>query len=286
MEKILEVEGLTKKFNKFTLDDVTFHLERGYILGLIGPNGAGKSTTIKLIMNLINPDKGKIRIFGKNNNISEIKDKIGFVYDELYIYEDIKLKEAKYIISKFYKNWNDKEFNNLIKKFDLDLNKKIKALSRGMKIKFSIAIALSHNAELLIMDEPTSGLDPLVRREILEILQNYIENDKHSVIFSTHITSDLDKIADYIVFLNNGKIILNDEKDKILENYVLVKGPKEIFNDLRDKVIGFKNNSLSMEALMHKENTKKLQGTKCMLERPTLEDIMFFMTRGNAKCLI
>lgn len=284
MEKIIEVEGLTKKFNKFTLDDVSFHLERGYILGLIGPNGAGKSTTIKLIMNLIKADKGKIKIFGKDNNYPEIRDKIGFVYDELYIYEDIKVKEAKNIISKFYKHWDDKIFNNLIKKFDLDLNKKIKELSRGMKIKFSIAVALSHNAELLIMDEPTSGLDPINRREVLEILQNYIEDGNRSVIFSTHITSDLDKIADFIVFINNGKIILKGEKDKILESYVLVKGPKDMFKDIKDKLIGFKDNSFSMEALMDKENIKKLQASKYVFDRATLEDIMFFMTRGNEKC--
>ena len=174
MNYILEVENLTKKFKNFTLDNINFKLEPGYIMGFIGPNGAGKSTTIKLIMNLLKKNSGEIKVFGMDHvkYEKEIKDRIGFVYDENYYYEDLTIKQMKNIVASFYSKWDDDQFNYYIKEFDLNPKAKIKTLSKGMKMKFSLAIALSHHADLIIMDEPTSGLDPIFRREILDILYN------------------------------------------------------------------------------------------------------------------
>ncbi|MBP3040828.1 ABC transporter ATP-binding protein [Bacillaceae bacterium Marseille-Q3522] len=218
---MLQISNLSKTYKDFSLKNINISLERGYIMGFIGPNGAGKSTTIKLIMNLIKKDSGEIRIFGMENEKNDlaIKERIGFVYDENHFYEELTVLEMKKMISPFYKRWDEDAFQKYMKEFNLPLKKQIKHLSKGMKMKFSLAIALSHHAELFIMDEPTSGLDPLVRSELLEILQMVIQDENNSVFFSTHITSDLDKIADYITLIQNGKIILKETKDQLLDQY-------------------------------------------------------------------
>ena len=218
MTPLLEIKNLRKNYTAFSLKDISFTLERGFIMGFIGPNGAGKSTTIKLILNLIKKDGGEIKIFGKDNikNEREVKNKIGFVLDESYYYEDVTLLEMKNIVAPFYKEWDDEVFHRHLKNFNLPAEKKIKELSKGMKMKYSLAIALSHHADLLIMDEPTSGLDPLVRSELLDILTELIQDENKGVLFSTHITSDLDKVADYVALIRDGEIVLNDSKDDIL----------------------------------------------------------------------
>jgi ABC-2 type transport system ATP-binding protein len=205
MEPILELQNVTKKFPGFTLQDVSFSLEPGYIMGFIGANGAGKSTTIKLIMNLLRRDSGEIRVFGLDisKHENEIKNRIGFVYDENHFYEELTIREMKTIIAPFYRDWDDNVYKRLLKDFELPEKQRIKNLSKGMKMKFSLAIALSHHAELLLMDEPTSGLDPLIRSDLLEILADVIQDERRSVLFSTHITSDLDRIADYITLPHN-----------------------------------------------------------------------------------
>lgn len=232
MDYILEVNNLRKEFKKFTLKDISFKLEPGYIMGFIGPNGAGKSTTIKLIMNLLKLDGGEIKVFGLDHkkHEKEIKDRIGFVYDENYYYEDLTIKQMKNIVASFYSKWDDATFNDYIEQFDLDPKSKIKILSKGMKMKFSLAVALSHNADLIIMDEPTSGLDPVFRREILDILYNVIQDETKSIFFSTHITTDLEKIADYITFINKGSIVFSETKDEVLENYSVVKGGTDLLD--------------------------------------------------------
>jgi len=206
-------------------------LPYGYIMGLIGPNGAGKTTTIKLIMNLLRRDDGEIRIFGKDNleYEMEIKSRIGFVYDTPTFYEHLNLKQMKNIIAPFYKNWDEVLFQRYIKEFELPLKRKVKALSRGMLMKFALPIALSHHAELIIMDEPTSGLDPVFRRELLDILSALIQDEKKSILFSTHVTSDLERIADYITFINRGKVVFSRTRDEIFEKYGVVKGGKQRF---------------------------------------------------------
>ncbi|MEG6569673.1 phenol-soluble modulin export ABC transporter ATP-binding protein PmtA [Thermoanaerobacterium thermosaccharolyticum] len=285
MEPILEVKNLRKNYKDFSLRDVSFKLDRGYIMGFIGQNGAGKSTTIKLIMNLLKRDGGEINIFGKDNikHEIEVKNKIGFVYDECYFYEELTVLEMKEIIAPFYKEWDDDLFNKYIKEFDIPPKKKIKDLSKGMKMKFSLAIALSHNADLLIMDEPTSGLDPVVRSEILDILSDTIQDENKSVFFSTHITSDLDKIADYIILIDNGEIVLSAAKDDILDNYGLVKGSKELIDsEIKKNFVGININKYGFEGLAYNKNkVKRIFGEKVVIEKPTLEDIMLYHTRRD-----
>lgn len=281
---MLEIKNLSKKFKTFELDNVSFKLEPGYIMGFIGPNGAGKSTTIKLIMNLLKKDFGEIKVFNKDHIEfeKEIKNRIGFVYDESYFYEDLTIKQMKNIIAPFYKEWDEKLFNIYIKDFDLDLNQKIKKLSKGMKMKFSLAIALSHNADLIIMDEPTSGLDPVFRREILDILYNVIQDEKKSIFFSTHITTDLEKIADYITFINKGKVVFSKSKDEILESYGIIKGGNNLLDtDTRKEFIGLRETKVGFEGLVdNSQKLKRLFGNDVIIERPTLEDIMVYSVRG------
>jgi ABC-2 type transport system ATP-binding protein len=284
MAPVLEVKNLKKKFKDFTLKNINFTLEKGYIMGFIGPNGAGKSTTIKLIMNLLKKDDGEIKIFGLDNikHEKEVKNRIGFVFDENYFYEELTVMEMKRVIAPFYKNWNDSLFNKYIKEFYLPSKKKIKELSKGMKMKFSIAVALSHDAELLIMDEPTSGLDPIIRSELLDILTLLIQDENKSVFFSTHITSDLDKIADYITFINNGSIVFSCPKDDILEKHGLVKGPKEILNaDVRKYFIGIKENQFGFEGLTeNRQQVKRMLRDRIIIDKPSLDDIMLYYASG------
>lgn len=284
MKNILEIRGLSKEYKDFKLDNIDLVLPRGYIMGFIGPNGAGKTTTIKLIMNLIKRNSGEINIFGLDNleHEKEIKEKIGFVYDECYYYQKLSIEEMAKIISKFYKNWDWTEFNNYIEKFNLNRKKLIKDLSKGMKTKFSLAIALSHKAELIIMDEPTSGLDPVFRSEILDILYELIQDENKGILFSTHITSDLEKISDYITFINNGKIQFSTSKDDLLESYYLIKGPKEVLtSDLRESLINLRENSFGFEALA--KDLKKINCCKkdLIIERPSIEDIMVNLVKGD-----
>lgn len=285
MTKILEIKNLSKYYKDFSLENINLSLDRGYIMGFIGPNGAGKSTTIKLIMNLINKDSGEIKVFGLDNkaNEIEIKEKIGFVYDESYYYEDLTILQMKKIISKFYKNWDDDTFYKYVKTFNLPIKKKIKDLSKGMKMKFSLSVALSHQAELLIMDEPTAGLDPLVRSELLDILMELIQDERKGILFSTHITSDLDKVADYITMIHEGEIILQMPKDDIFEQYGIVKGRKELLDEhTRPFFIGIKENDFGFEGLIRDKNQcKKVFGENIIMEKPNLEDIMLFFTRGG-----
>lgn len=284
MDNILNVKNLRKEYRDFTLDDISFSLERGYIMGFIGPNGAGKSTTIKLIMNLIKKDEGEINVFGLDNirHEKEIKERMGFVYDENYFYEELTLTEMKNIIAPFYKNWNNKLFIRYMKDFNLPSKKKIKELSKGMKMKFSLAIALSHKAELILMDEPTSGLDPVFRSEILDILYSLMQEEDKGVFFSTHITTDLEKIADYITFINEGQIVFSNTKDSILEAYGIVKGGKNLLDrETRKEFIGIRENSFGFEGLTSNvDKIKKLFKNNALIEKPSVDDIMVYTVKG------
>ncbi|MBW9146606.1 ABC transporter ATP-binding protein [Clostridium sp. CM027] len=285
MDNILEIKNLKKSYKDFTLDNLTFNVERGSVMGFIGPNGSGKSTTIKLIMNLIKKDSGDITAFGLDNlnHNKEIKQKIGFVYDENYFYEELNIIEMKNILRPFYKNWNDTLFEKYIKEFELPKKNKIKTLSKGMKMKLSLALALSHNAELIIMDEPTAGLDPVFRSELLDILYSIIQDENVSIFFSTHITTDLEKIADYITFINKGKLVFSQTKDEIVENYGLVKGRKELLdNDTRRGFVSIKETNFGFEALTKDiTRARKIFTGRGIIEKASLEDIMVYTVRGN-----
>ena len=215
MGNVIEFQGVSKKFETLSIDNIDLQIKKGYTTGFIGPNGSGKSTIIKLMMNLLQPDRGNVSVFGLNyaTHEKEIKNRIGFVYDSNIFYQSLNLKEISKIVAPAYTQWDYNQFNQYVNQFELPLNKPIKHLSKGMKMKASIAIALSHHAELIIMDEPTSGLDPTFRRELLDIFQEIMVNEGRSIFFSTHTTSDLERFADYIVLVNKGKILLHKRID-------------------------------------------------------------------------
>ncbi|EGW41652.1 ABC transporter ATP-binding protein [Desulfosporosinus sp. OT] len=284
-DSILEVNKLTKHFKDFSLKNISFQLPRGYIMGFIGPNGAGKSTTIKLIMNLLPKDSGQIKVFGLDNLAHEltIKNRTAFVFDENHYYEELSIRTMASIVASFYKHWEPQTFEKFLKDFELKPKQKIKELSKGMKMKFSLAIALSHGAELLIMDEPTAGLDPIARSEFLEILAALIQDEQKSIFFSTHITTDLDKIADFVTFLHHGEIVLSAPKDDILDKYGIVKGANDVLDEeTKSQFVSIKTNQFGFEGLVRdKERALRYFKERAIVEKPTLEDIMLYTVRGE-----
>lgn len=288
MENILEVNNLTKHFSGFSLDYICFSLPKGFIMGFIGPNGAGKSTTIKLLLNLLKKDGGEITIFGLDSIRDEltIKNRIGFVFEESFYYEDLSIDEIIRIIRPHYPKWDNEVFNRWMKTFQIHTRQKIKEMSKGMKMKLSLAIALAHHAELLIMDEPTTGLDPIVRSEFLDLLTRLLQDENMGIFFSTLIVSDLVKIADYITFINDGKILFSENKGQILEEFKLVKGDKELLtSSVRAAFIGIRENSFGFEGVLRKRELLPQELREhVLLERPTLEEIMLYTVKGAGPC--
>ena len=286
MNEILDVRNLTKNYPGFSLNNISFTLEKGYIMGFIGPNGAGKTTTIRLIMNLIRRDSGEIKVFGLDNikDELEVKERIGFVYDENYFYNELSVLEMKRIIAPFYSRWDDSVFKDYLDRFELSPRKKIKDLSRGMKMKFSLVISLSHHADLLLLDEPTSGLDPIFRSELLDILAEIIQDENKSIFLSTHLTADLDKIADYITFINRGKLVFCDAKDTIMERYALVKGDNELLDeDLKREFVGINQSKYGFTGLTRDvQRASQVFGSSVLIEKASLEDIMLYTVGGNS----
>jgi len=278
MDNILYVDNLCKKYKNFKLNNVSLQLPKGFIMGLIGENGAGKTTLIKLIMNLVKKDSGDIKIFDKDNVKfeREIKDRIGFVYDEVCYYDHMSLKENGNMVSMLYSKWDKDKFNYYLNKFELNKDKKLKELSKGMRMKFSLCIALSHGAEFIIMDEPTVGLDPVVRSEVLEELQSLMENENMGVLISTHITSDLERIADYITFIKDGSIVFSKPKDEIMEAYKIIKGDCNILTKEVEKHFeGISKNRFGFEGLTSQvDKVRKILGDNIVVDRATIEDIM------------
>jgi len=285
MENVIEIKHVNKAFDGFRIKDLSLNVKKGFVTGFIGGNGVGKSTTIKLIMNLLQPDSGAVSIFGLNykEHEKEIKQRIGFVFDENVFYEQLTLAQMKRIIKPAYSNWDDNLFNHYVKTFELPLNKKIKTFSKGMMMKASLTMALSHHAELIIMDEPTSGLDPIFRRELLEILHQLMEDENKTIFFSTHITADLDRIADYITFIHNGELVFTKEFYEIEEDYAIVKGGTELLDrDTEQEFIGIRKSNHGFEALTaNKGRVETIFGETVMMEKPTLEDIMFYTKKRS-----
>ncbi|CAA7603039.1 Putative ABC transporter [Acididesulfobacillus acetoxydans] len=286
MPNILEVENLSKTFPRFSLQKISFSLAPGYIMGFIGPNGAGKSTTLKLIMHLLHKDSGQIKIFGLDPQHYErqIKDRIGFVYDENHFYEELTLKAMARIMASCYSHWEPQTFTSYLEQFSLPPKEKIKKLSWGMQMKFSLALALSHQAELLILDEPTSGLDPIIRHELIEILSALREDEKKAVLFSTHITTDLEQIADYITFIHDGQLVFSRAKDDILERYALVKGdPGLLTRENQSLFTGWNQTRYGFTGLVpDRAQARLLLGNRVLFEKATLDDIMLYTVRGKA----
>lgn len=285
MDNILEVQGLSKQFKGFSLKDVSFNLPRGYIMGFIGPNGAGKTTTIKLLLNMLHRDKGDIRIFGLDNiqRETDIKERIGVVMDNPYYVEDWRLKDVEQALKPFYQKWSSQTFAALLQRFELDKQKKVKELSRGMKMKLMIAAALSHEAELLILDEPTSGLDAVVRDELMDILLEFVGDENRGVLFSTHITSDLERIADYITFIAAGRVVISDLKDNLMEHYFVVKGGLMTLDAEQKKhIIGYREHSVGFEGLVDMQYLPKLH-KDILVEKSTLDDLVIHFNLEGKK---
>ena len=272
---VLEIEGLTKKYPSFLLDNVSFNLEKGKIMGFIGRNGAGKTTTLKSMLRFVHPDSGKVIIngFDISTNEFEVKNSIGFVSGLDGFYNQKKIKSVVAVTKNFFPNWNEELYRELLEKFNLDENKLIKSLSAGMKVKFQIAIAMCHDAKLLILDEPTSGLDPVSRDELVLLFEDYVSDGEHSIIFSTHITSDLDKCADSITYIKKGKIIDSSDIKSFKEKYLLISGSEEKLNDeLKDKIIGFHKHNSEVEGMIFVSDKEAFGDFE--ISEPTLEDIM------------
>jgi ABC-2 type transport system ATP-binding protein len=282
MGNILEIKNLSKKYDDFALDNVNITLPKGSIMGFIGENGAGKSTTIKLILNLIHRDSGKISIFGWDNIEYEnkIKEDIGVVFEENNLPENMTITDVSIVMRNIYKNWDSKVFNSFMKEFSLPVKKTIKEFSRGMKMKLSIAVALSHHAKLLILDEATSGLDPIIREEILDMFLEFIQDEEHSIFASSHIISDLEKVADYITFIHKGRILFSESKDNLLCKYGVLKCRASEFEIIDKSIVaGYRKSKFGVEALVLKD---KIKG-KHIIDHASIEDIMLFSIKGESK---
>lgn len=275
MEYALQLINVTKQYKDFKLDNINIKLPQGCIMGFVGENGAGKSTTIKLILDLINRDRGQITVLGKDNKIdfNSIKENIGVVMDESSFPDNLNAKEINKFMKRIYKTWDEDKFFKLLKQFSIAEDKSIKDYSRGMKMKFSIAVSLSHDSKILIMDEATSGLDPIVREEILDIFLEFIQDESNSIFISSHIISDLEKICDYITFIHKGKIVFSEPKDELLEKYGILKcSEKELEKIDVSAVKGIRKNKFGVEALVFKN---KIKGSY-VIDKANIEDIMLF----------
>lgn len=276
----LEVKNLSKQYVDFQLKDISFSLPMGTITGLVGRNGAGKTTTIKSIVGSIHPDRGQIIILGQSPN-TEIKQEIGVVYDECCFSDLLRLKQLDSVFRSIYRNWSSEVFLGMCEQYNLPANKKIKEYSRGMKQKLSIAAALAHNPKILLLDEPTGGLDPVAREEILDNLQEFVEDGKHTVLLSTHITTDLDRIADRILMISNGALVLDDEKDSLLENYCIVKGNSAQLSQINQSdILGLKKNVYSFEALCKNRPYIAKKYPQFVIDRTDVEQILVLLEGG------
>ncbi len=283
-DNILEVRGLCKHYPEFSLKDVSFSIPKGYIMGFIGPNGAGKTTTIKSILNMVYPDTGEIRLFGSpfSEADEKTKNEIGVVMDLAFFSDEWTLTDLEKVVSPFYTNWDHTLYMELCAKFRLSPKKKVKELSRGMKVKLMLTMALSHHPKLLLLDEPTSGLDPVARDEMMDILQNFISNENNGVLFSTHITSDLEKVADYITFILDGQIRFTGEKDQLMENYHIIRGGlSDLTRDQKRLIIGYRETGVGFEGMIPTDLLNKLP-RNIITDKLTLDEFIVFMNmEGN-----
>ena len=282
MSTVLELENVNKKYPSFSLKDISFSVNSGEIVGFIGRNGAGKTTTLKSIMNLIHFDSGKISAFETDMTKNELenKQKIGFALSELNYYPNKTIRQLMDVTKRFYRNFDEKKFMDACKLFQLDLDKKLEQLSSGMKVKFSVAVALSHQAELLILDEPTSGLDPVSRDEILDIFRNIVKNGERAILFSTHITSDLDKCATNIVYIHNGEIVYKGTKKDFIKSYMFVSD-NTMNKSLEKEYIAYKELDDRIEGLIDTNKVDVFLKEGVQPKEPDLEEIMVYLERSK-----
>lgn len=285
-ENAIEISGLTKKYDGFTLDNISFNVPKGSIMGFIGQNGAGKTTTIKALLNIIKSDSGSIKMLGLDNSQHEheIKEQLAAVFDELPFHDEFTAKNLSVMFSGLYKGWDDAKFNEYLDRFQLPSRKKVGKLSKGMKMKLQIATALSHGAKLLIMDEATTGLDPVVRNEILDIFLEYLQDDTNSILMSSHITTDLEKVADSVTFIDKGKLLISGYKDDILDTHGVIKCSKADYKEIAaEDYISARLNDFGAEVMVADRAAAKSKYSGLTLDKTTLEEIMLFYVNKDKK---
>lgn len=285
-ENAIEINGITKRYDGFALDNVSFSVPKGCIMGFIGQNGAGKTTTIKSILHITDINAGEIKLLGLDHikDETEIKKRTAVVFDELPFHDIFTAKDMAKIFEGMFEDWDNKTYNSYLERFELPVKKKIGKFSKGMKMKLQIACALSHNAELLIMDEATTGLDPVVRDEILHIFQEYLQNGERSVLMSSHITSDLEKIADMVTFIDKGKILLSGFKDEILDSHGILKCSKEQLSEIDpEDIVSTRLNSFGAEVMVSERENAAYKYRELVLDPASLDDIMLYYVHKSAK---
>ena len=278
MENCIEIKGINKKYAQFELKDVSFSVPCGTVMGFIGENGAGKSTTIKAILGLMKPDSGEINVLGEDSqNLSKkLKEKIGVVFDGLTFPNSLYAIQLDKVMTGIYRNWSSETFFKYLTRFELPTKKKFRTFSRGMEMRLSIAAALSHDPQLLVLDEPTSGLDPVMRSEILDIFLEFMQDESHSILLSSHITSDLDRIADYITFIHKGKVIFTEERNEMRDKYRIIKcGEEQLALIDKEDIIGMRKNRFNCEVL----TTAAEKYPDLAVDIPTIDDIMVFYVK-------
>lgn len=281
-ENNISIKNLCKAFTNFTLDHITFQVPKGRIVGFIGENGAGKSTTIRLILNEIKKDSGTIETFGVDHTCPAIKKEIGVVFDECNFHELFTVQNIEKIFSGIYPTWDPVFFMEYLKKLKIPLSQPIKAFSKGTKMKLSILCAMAHKPKLLILDEATTGLDPIVRDEILDLFLDFIQDEEHSIFFSSHITSDLQKIADYVILIHQGKIIFQEQKDDLLYNYGIIRCEKDQFSAIApEDYTAFRKTNVSVECLTRDKKTIQKKYRDLLVDNASLEEIMLFYIKGG-----
>lgn len=286
MSNVIEIEGLCKRYDGFASENLDLSIPQGGIMGFIGANGAGKTTTIYSILNVIPVDAGRIQIFGKDykKDEQEIKQDIGVVFDEMGYHEIMTPLQISRMMKSIYHNWSEMEFAKYLDRFGLPYKKRCGTFSRGMRMKLQIAVALSHGAKLLIMDEPTSGLDPVVRNEMLDIFQEFVEEEDHTILLSSHIIEDLERIADEIAFIDKGRILLADNKDVILEQHAILKGKKQDISKIRSEdMVGVKRSAYGVEILVQDAPACRRRYPEFLCEPASLEDIMLYYVSREGK---
>lgn len=284
MENILRIENLTKRYPGFCLDNLSFSIPKGTIVGLIGENGAGKTTTISLLLHAVEKDGGEVSIFGKDHLAyeKEIKQDIGVVQDECNLPFMFTASDIEAVMKKIYRNWDHAQYWALIQKFQLPQDQRISTFSKGMKIKMNFAIALAHKSRLLLLDEATSGLDPVMRDDVLDLLLEFIQDEENSVLFSSHITSDLSKIADYIAFLHQGKLLFYKAKDDLIDHYGLVHCGRELFKGFdRNDMLAWRKQDYEYQILVADREAVSRKYKGCVIDPATLDDIMLLYIRGE-----
>ena len=284
---VIELNNVKKTLGNFTLDIPNLVVKEGYITGFIGQNGAGKTTTLRLIMGLLTPDEGEIKVFGKQvkKEGAAIRNLVGYVGEPIGYLTEATIEDTKKMIAPFYQDWDDALYNKYMKLFQLDPKKKVKELSQGQGKQIALIMALAHRPKLIVLDEPTANLDPIVRHEILDLLMEHMQNEEVSTFYSTHITSDLDKASDYIVMLKEGRVAMYEDKETLERKYFIVKGPNSILDKVLEKeLVGITKSAFGFEALtQQKSELENHFGSKVIFERASLEDMMLYMERGNKK---